>query len=213
MRDSSGIPPIAPRGLQQDAAAAYAGVTTGAFMKLVAEGRMPVPKRLGGHLVWDRYDIDRYFDAMRSDLPDMAAWQSLLTAALGEKPPPAPDMSSSSTKTYKHWYDMPVGPEMLKRKEKEDARDRAELRKRPMGKWERVGLWELYRRRGKLVDVDLMRGVAWSTHEALHTRGYVTVRRNKHEQIVYWQINDRGIEAVKKIPEEPSPSFRPGKEG
>lgn len=80
-----------------------------------------------------------------------------------------------------------------------------------MGKWERAALWELYRRQGKLVDANVTRGVTFRTHEALHARGYVTVRRNKHEQVQYWQITDRGIAAVKEIPEEDAPSLRPDK--
>lgn len=211
MANSSSRYPIEPRGLAQAEAAAYVGVTVGAFMKLVTDGRMPVPKRVGLHVLWDRQDIDRYFDALRSDLPDMEAWRSMLKAAFGDQVPPAAEPAFRSAKKAEHWYDLPPGPEQDKRRAKEEAEDRAEIRKRPMDKWERVALWELYRRRGKLVHADLMRRVTFRTHEALHARGYVSVRRNKHGQVEYWQITDRGIAAVKEIPEEEAPSLRPDK--
>ncbi|MDX0610894.1 MULTISPECIES: helix-turn-helix transcriptional regulator [Sinorhizobium] len=55
-----------PRGLTREEAARYVGIGVTKFDELVAERRMPRPKRVGGRVVWDRYQIDAYF----TDLPD-----------------------------------------------------------------------------------------------------------------------------------------------
>jgi excisionase family DNA binding protein len=56
----------APRGLSRDEAARYIGVGTTKFDEMVADGRMPRPKRINGRVVWDRLKIEAAF----SDLPD-----------------------------------------------------------------------------------------------------------------------------------------------
>lgn len=56
----------APRGLSRDEAARYVGVGTTKFDEMVADGRMPKPKRIDGRVVWDRLKVEAAF----SDLPD-----------------------------------------------------------------------------------------------------------------------------------------------
>jgi excisionase family DNA binding protein len=60
--------PIAypPRGLSRDEAARYVGVGATKFDEMVADGRMPRPKRVDGRVIWDRLRIEAAF----SDLPD-----------------------------------------------------------------------------------------------------------------------------------------------
>jgi hypothetical protein len=58
---------LPPRGLSRVEAAAYIGVGPTKFDQLVADGRMPRPKRIDGRLVWDRVALDRAFSA----LPDV----------------------------------------------------------------------------------------------------------------------------------------------
>jgi hypothetical protein len=45
-------------------AAAYISVSTTMFDTLVADGRMPPPKRINSRKMWDRHDLDRAFDAL-----------------------------------------------------------------------------------------------------------------------------------------------------
>lgn len=47
-------------------AARYIGVGTTKFDEMVADGRMPKPKRIDGRGVWDRLRLDAAF----SDLPE-----------------------------------------------------------------------------------------------------------------------------------------------
>ena len=50
-----------PRGLSREEAARYVGVGATMFDRLVEEGRMPRPARIGRRTVWDRLKIDAAF--------------------------------------------------------------------------------------------------------------------------------------------------------
>jgi predicted DNA-binding transcriptional regulator AlpA len=54
-----------PRGLCREEAARYVGVGTSLFDEMVADGRMPRPKRINSRTVWDRIALDAAF----TDLP------------------------------------------------------------------------------------------------------------------------------------------------
>lgn len=56
----------APRGMSREDAARYVGVGITKFDEMVADGRMPKPKRIDGRVVWDRLRLDAAF----SDLPE-----------------------------------------------------------------------------------------------------------------------------------------------
>lgn len=55
-----------PRGLSREEAARYIGIGTTKFDEMVADRRMPRPKRVDGRVLWDRIALDMAF----SDLPD-----------------------------------------------------------------------------------------------------------------------------------------------
>jgi excisionase family DNA binding protein len=55
-----------PRGMSRDEAARYVGVGATKFDEMVADGRMPRPKRVDGRVIWDRLRIEVAF----SDLPE-----------------------------------------------------------------------------------------------------------------------------------------------
>lgn len=57
-------PSIDPRGLSRIEAAYYIGVCPTTFDKLVADGRMPKPKRIGARTIWDREALDLAFWAL-----------------------------------------------------------------------------------------------------------------------------------------------------
>lgn len=58
------LPPI---GLSRETAAAYIDISPSKFDQLVADGRMPRPKKIDGRRVWDRVKIERYFAALPGD--------------------------------------------------------------------------------------------------------------------------------------------------
>jgi predicted DNA-binding transcriptional regulator AlpA len=55
-----------PRGLNREEAARYVGVGATKFDEMVADRRMPRPKRVDGRVIWDRIKLDMAF----TDLPD-----------------------------------------------------------------------------------------------------------------------------------------------
>lgn len=58
---------LAPRGLSRQLAAAYIGIGTTKFDEMVADGRMPKPKRVDGRVLWDRFALDGAFEALPTD--------------------------------------------------------------------------------------------------------------------------------------------------
>ena len=55
---------IIPRGLSRSEAAAYIGIGPTKFDELVADGRMPRPKRIDGRVIWDRHRLDVAFEQL-----------------------------------------------------------------------------------------------------------------------------------------------------
>jgi predicted DNA-binding transcriptional regulator AlpA len=66
---------LSRRGLSRVQAADYIGVGVTKFDKMVADGRMPKPKRIDGRIVWDRVKLDEAFDALEDDgAPNQNIW-------------------------------------------------------------------------------------------------------------------------------------------
>lgn len=53
---------IEPRGLSRAEAAGYVGVSPSMFDIMVADGRMPAPKKINSRVVWDRQRLDEAFE-------------------------------------------------------------------------------------------------------------------------------------------------------
>jgi excisionase family DNA binding protein len=66
-------PQIIPRGLSRTEAATYIGVSPSYFDQMVKDGRMPQPIRIGSRVVWDKWEIDEAFDALRGE-PKSNSW-------------------------------------------------------------------------------------------------------------------------------------------
>lgn len=62
-----------PRGMDREEAARYVGVGVSKFDQMVADGRMPRPKRVDGRVIWDRLKIEAAF----TDLPEERALNPL----------------------------------------------------------------------------------------------------------------------------------------
>ena len=61
------------RGLRREEAAAYLGFSARKFDELIADGRMPKPKRIDGVVVWDIHRLDLAFDALPEEGTDRVA--------------------------------------------------------------------------------------------------------------------------------------------
>ena len=68
------ISPPSRRGLKRDEAAGYIGVSATLFDQLVADGRMPGPKRVGSRSIWDVRALDLAFDLLGEEQRDANPW-------------------------------------------------------------------------------------------------------------------------------------------
>ncbi|THK37675.1 hypothetical protein EHS39_13655 [Ensifer sp. MPMI2T] len=62
-----------PRGLTRVEAARYIGVGLTKFDEMVADHRMPKPKRIDGRTVWDRVALDVAFGALPDEKDGLQA--------------------------------------------------------------------------------------------------------------------------------------------
>jgi predicted DNA-binding transcriptional regulator AlpA len=51
-----------PRLFRAERAAAYLGMGTSTFLRLVRDGTLPKPKHIAGVVAWDRLTLDAYID-------------------------------------------------------------------------------------------------------------------------------------------------------
>jgi predicted DNA-binding transcriptional regulator AlpA len=61
------VRPVPRRGLSREEAAMYCGIGTTSFDRLVADGRMPKPFRIGNRVLWDIRKIDLRIDELSHD--------------------------------------------------------------------------------------------------------------------------------------------------
>jgi predicted DNA-binding transcriptional regulator AlpA len=64
MKQSASTNAVLKRGLNREEGAAYVGVSVRKFEELVADGRMPQPKKIDARRVWDIRQLDAAFDAL-----------------------------------------------------------------------------------------------------------------------------------------------------
>jgi predicted DNA-binding transcriptional regulator AlpA len=69
MVKSAGIPFADRLGLSRSQSAEYIGVSPSLFDELVADGRMPPPKRINARRVWSRPALEAAF----AELPDVSS--------------------------------------------------------------------------------------------------------------------------------------------
>jgi len=65
--DLTGLP-FWPRGLSLDQAAAYVGVSPNTFLEEVKQSLWPAAEHRGRRTIWDRADIDSYWDRRKRDI-------------------------------------------------------------------------------------------------------------------------------------------------
>jgi len=70
--------PYPPLGMREPIAAAYIGVSTTTFRKMVEDGVMPKPKRYGGLVVWDRRAVDEAFTALDAVNEAATGWEKVV---------------------------------------------------------------------------------------------------------------------------------------
>ncbi len=75
----SRLPDAWPRGMPQEVAAAYLGVSESTLRSQVDVGAAPEPVRIGRRIVWLREDLDAYLDrlANRASAPRSAVMEAI----------------------------------------------------------------------------------------------------------------------------------------
>jgi hypothetical protein len=68
------IGPIPRRGLSREEAATYVGIGATKFDEMVADGRMPKPKRVDSRKVWDVRRLDVAFEALPDEDGGGSSW-------------------------------------------------------------------------------------------------------------------------------------------
>lgn len=64
------LPPnLPPRGLSREESAQYLGLSPSLFDDLIKQGAMPEAIKAGGRVVWDRFALDRAFEALPTRQP------------------------------------------------------------------------------------------------------------------------------------------------
>ncbi len=58
------LPAPERRGLNREEAATFIGISPSKFDALVADKRMPKPKKIDGRCVWDVRALDKFFDLL-----------------------------------------------------------------------------------------------------------------------------------------------------
>jgi len=61
-----------PRAMRAEQAAEYLSMSRSTFLKLVNDGKMPKPIKIGAMTTWDRYDIDDAFEDLKNPDPESA---------------------------------------------------------------------------------------------------------------------------------------------
>jgi excisionase family DNA binding protein len=69
-----------PRGLSREGAARYVGVGPSTFDKLIEEGRMPKPLRVGKRVIWDRLKVEAAFAELDEDAGENSIDRALRVA-------------------------------------------------------------------------------------------------------------------------------------
>ena len=88
------------RGLSRVEAARYVGISTSTFDKLVREGEMPKPFRIGSRTIWDLRKLDTAFDALSGpeEVDSFADWvPSSPEQNRGRRPAKQPGLDAHAT--------------------------------------------------------------------------------------------------------------------
>ena len=70
----SAVRSLPRRGLSREEAAIYIGVGTSKFDEMVADGRMPRPRRIDTRKVWDVLELDVHFVDLPRDGEVDSSW-------------------------------------------------------------------------------------------------------------------------------------------
>ena len=159
------------RGLSRMQAAVYVGVSASSFDQLVADSRMPQPKRIGSQRVWDRWTLDTAFDAL------------------------PPDDERNSHATRRRGIDKAGDQAALLSGQ---APWQEQLKQEPLNKREQMTLRALIAFGLEWTRSDSVKGASVGTQVRLEVRGLVETR-GMSEGLGEWRLTAAGLEAAKSL--------------
>jgi len=96
-----------PRGMSREESARYVGVGTTKFDEMVADRRMPKPKRIDGRTVWDRVQLDAAFSDLPSEvtnrIDELLARSTRPQAESKGSETPSGKLATNVAGVAKHW--------------------------------------------------------------------------------------------------------------
>lgn len=192
-----------PRGLSRDLAARYIGVGVTEFDEMVADGRMPMPRRIGGRRVWDRFSIDAAFDALSEDgaRDQENEWDSVL-GDTEQSAPTSPKVRSGGRITAEQYFAETRGMSEAELATYWREREKAwresipgtPLNKREIAALERLACAPL----GQAVPAKHLPGCGVDTTERLRARGFIETRPldRSSDRIGYFVLTALGLKAL-----------------
>lgn len=180
---------LAPRGLSRSLAAGYIGVSVSLFDQMVADKRMPQPKQINSRKIWDRFEIDKYFDDLEEG--DNSQWDDVRASTVFDQS--SPDVA----KSHKERPDIPQTPEEWQERQRQW---RIEVAASSLQSRELVGLAGLYEVKSERIK--RIKGASINTMERLHARGYVEPDgESRPGRCTSYKITDAGERAWERLPE------------
>ena len=170
----AGFRPIPRRGLSRTEAAIYIGINSTKFDELVADGRMPKPRKIDARRVWDIRALDDAFDALPGDETqvDLGPW--------GDSSPASVDAAQIRNKYTPPIVFKPLAPGEWER----------QIRAGPLGKRERAGLAAYYDARNE--KLSYIKGAGIGTIERLEARGFIAVAEVRGDRVPFYRITPEG---------------------
>jgi hypothetical protein len=170
----AGFRPIPRRGLSRTEAAIYIGIGPTKFDGLVADGRMPKPRKIDARLVWDIMALDDAFDALPGDESqiDLCPWDDASPASV--------NAAQARNECTPPIVFKPLAPGEWER----------QIRASPLGKRERAGLGAYYDARNE--KLNYVKGAGIGTIERLEARGFIAVAEVRGDRVPFYRITPEG---------------------
>lgn len=170
----SGFQPIPRRGVSRSEAAIYVGISPTKFDELVADGRMPKPRKIDARRIWDILALDDAFDALpgAEEHTERNPWDDVWSLE-GDSPKANTELIS------------PVVFKMCSPGEWE-----RKVCASPLGKRERAGLKAYYDDRNE--QLRYIKGAGIGTIERLEARGFISVAEVRGNRVPFYRITAEG---------------------
>jgi predicted DNA-binding transcriptional regulator AlpA len=203
-----------PRGLRRTEAAEYIGISTTKFDEMIADGRMPQPKQIDARRVWDRHQLDRYFEDLpggsdENPFDGVDVWSEQNKVDDTRNGPGGYPIIRDPSHPLRKWYDqLGFDPATMGEDDMRGLmaaateRWKASVPSTPLGKREQRALRQLAAQGlGVAVDCNEIKDCGPDTQARLEARGFLETRpRAKYpDRIGSYVLTEAGLQAWKEL--------------